>query len=49
MNKPLRGKRILVTRPAAQAAQLTALIAGQGGEAICFPLLEIGPPDDSLP
>ena len=49
MNKLLRGKRILVTRPAAQAAQLTALIAGQGGEAICFPLLEIGPPDDSLP
>ena len=49
MNKPLLGKRILVTRPAAQAAQLAALIAGQGGEAICFPLLEIGPADDPLP
>jgi uroporphyrinogen-III synthase len=49
MSKPLAGKRILVTRPAAQAGQLAALIAGQGGEAICFPLLEIAPADDLQP
>ena len=44
--KPLQGKRILVTRPAAQADGLAAMITAQGGEALCFPLLEIGPPDD---
>ena len=49
MDRPLAGKRILVTRPAAQAGQLAALIAGQGGEAIRFPLLEIGPADDPQP
>ncbi len=49
MDKPLAGKRILVTRPAAQAGQLAALIAEQGGEAVRFPLLEIGPADDPLP
>ena len=44
--KPLQGKRILVTRPAAQADGLAAMITAQGGEALRFPLLEIGPPDD---
>lgn len=46
MNKPLHGKRILVTRPAGQAGTLAALIEAQGGEAVIFPLLEIGPADD---
>ena len=49
MTAGLRGRRILVTRPAAQAATLAELIAAQGGEAICFPLLEISPADDLVP
>lgn len=46
MNEPLEGKRILVTRPAAQAAGLAALIAQRGGETVCFPLIDIAPADD---
>lgn len=49
MNKPLQGRRILVTRPAAQSAALAALIAEQGGAAICFPLIDILPVDDWQP
>lgn len=49
MNMPLQGKRIVVTRPIAQAGPLVAMIAEQGGKAICFPLLEIGPVDDLRP
>ena len=49
MAKPLHGKRILVTRPAAQAASLAAMIADQGGEALRFPLFDIGPADDLVP
>ena len=39
MTQPLQGKRILVTRPAAQAAALAHLVAGQGGLAVRFPQL----------
>ncbi len=46
MDEPLRGKRILVTRPAAQAADLAARINAAGGEAIRFPLLVITPMAD---
>ena len=46
MSKPLQGRRILVTRPAAQSAALASLIAERGGVAICFPLLDILPADD---
>ena len=46
MTNPLAGKRILVTRPAAQSAELAALIAAQGGVPVLFPLLEIGPVAD---
>ena len=49
MNKPLQGRRILVTRPAAQAGRLAELISAQGGEPVLFPLLEIGPAVDPLP
>jgi uroporphyrinogen-III synthase len=38
---PLRGKGVLVTRPAHQARQLTQLIEAAGGEPILFPALEI--------
>jgi len=44
--KPLQGRRILVTRPAAQAGSLAGLIAECGGEAVCFPLIEIGAAQD---
>jgi uroporphyrinogen-III synthase len=46
MAQPLAGKRILVTRPAGQAAALAARIAACGGEAACFPLIDIAPPED---
>ena len=44
MNGPLQGKRILVTRPTDQAAGLASQIAARGGEAACFPLIDIAPP-----
>lgn len=49
MSLPLQGKRILVTRPAAQAAGLAALIASEGGDTVCFPLIDIAPADDWRP
>lgn len=39
--KPLQGRRIVVTRPAAQAGPLAEAIGAAGGTALCFPLLEI--------
>ena len=45
----LQGRRIVVTRPAAQAGELARMIRAQGGEAVLFPLLEIGPADDAQP
>lgn len=44
--KPLHGARVLVTRPAHQAAGLCNAIAATGGEAIPFPTLEIAAPQD---
>jgi len=49
MNKALQGRRIVVTRPAGQAAGLAQMIAAQGGEPICFALIEIAPADDPQP
>ena len=49
MSQPLLGRRILVTRPAAQSATLAQCITDQGGEAVLFPLLEIRPVDDLAP
>ncbi|MGI9311778.1 MAG: uroporphyrinogen-III synthase [bacterium] len=42
----LSGMRVLVTRPADQAASLCARIERCGGEAIRFPVIEIVPPRD---
>ena len=42
----LRGKRILVTRPRAQAADLCEKLAALGAEPILFPTIEIAPTDD---
>ena len=42
----LAGKRILVTRPEAQARALCEAIRARGGVPACFPLIEIGPPEE---
>ena len=44
--KPLAGKRILVTRPRAQAAALCDKLAAQGATSVVFPTIEIAPLDD---
>jgi uroporphyrinogen-III synthase len=41
--KPLEGKRILVTRPRAQAAELCDQLAALGAVPIVFPTIEIAP------
>lgn len=46
MNKTLTGIKVLVTRPAHQAAALCKLIADYGGVAICFPTIEITASND---
>lgn len=43
MSRPLAGRCILVTRPAAQAAALAQQIRDAGGEAWVFPAIEIQP------
>lgn len=45
-NKPLFGKRILVTRAAEQAAQLVRLLRAAGAEPLICPLIAIAPPED---
>jgi len=44
--KPLRGRRIVVTRPSGQAEGLAALIREAGGEALKVPAIEIRPLED---
>ncbi len=46
---PLSGKRIVITRPRAQAASLAQKIEALGGEVSEFPTIEIQPPDDPAP
>ncbi|MDA3904258.1 MAG: uroporphyrinogen-III synthase, partial [Desulfuromusa sp.] len=41
---PLAGRRFLITRPQAQAADFSSLLEQQGGEVICIPTIEIIPP-----
>jgi uroporphyrinogen III methyltransferase/synthase len=43
-NRPLSGRRILVTRTAEQAGSFAALLEAQGAEAVPCPLIEIVPP-----
>jgi uroporphyrinogen-III synthase len=45
----LRGRRIVVTRPAGQNERLAALIRAEGGEPIAFPALQILDPADTRP
>ena len=44
---PLAGVGVLVTRPAGQAAGLSAAIRAAGGTPLEFPVLEIREPADS--
>ncbi|NLC37663.1 MAG: uroporphyrinogen-III C-methyltransferase, partial [Clostridia bacterium] len=44
--KPLFGKRIVVTRPREQAEELADLIADLGGEPVMVPTIAIAPPED---
>ncbi len=46
--RPLFGKRILITRAAAQGTEFARCVAGRGGEAILAPTIVIGPPDDEI-
>ena len=47
--RPLFGKRVLVTRPREQAAELVELLEEHGAEAIEAPMIRIVPPDDYGP
>lgn len=44
-NRPLFGKRILVTRSRDQASELSQLLREQGAEPIEFPVIKITPPE----
>jgi uroporphyrinogen III methyltransferase / synthase len=44
--RPLFGKRVLVTRPREQAAELCDALASLGAEAIEAPMIRIAPPED---
>lgn len=43
----LSGKRILITRPRSQAADLEVLLEAEGARVILFPTIEIAPLDDT--
>lgn len=49
LERPLSGKRIVVTRPEHQAGALSQLIRDAGGEPVLFPLLEILDVEDPRP
>jgi uroporphyrinogen III methyltransferase/synthase len=46
-NRPLFGKRVLVTRSRDQASELSQLLREQGAEPIEFPVIKITPPECS--
>jgi len=48
-DRPLRGRGIVVTRPALQAAGLVRLIEDAGGRALIYPMIEIEPVANAVP
>jgi len=46
---PLAGKRVVITRPRAQAGALAEKLAALGAQPIVFPTIEIAPMDDAGP
>jgi uroporphyrinogen-III synthase len=49
MNDALKGRRVLVTRPAHQAEKLAAPLRALGAEVLLLPMLEVLPPSDPAP
>lgn len=49
MDKPLAGKRIVVTRPRELAGGLATLIRQSGGDALLYPAIEIRDPENAAP
>jgi uroporphyrinogen III methyltransferase / synthase len=47
--RPLFGKRVLVTRPREQAAELVDLLAAYGAESVEAPMIRMAPPEDPDP
>jgi uroporphyrinogen III methyltransferase / synthase len=47
--QPLRGRRVLVTRPRPQVARLAALLEEYGAEVVALPTIRLEPPDDWRP
>jgi uroporphyrinogen III methyltransferase / synthase len=47
--KPLFGRRILVTRPRDQAAELVERLEAEGADTVVAPMIRIAPPDDYGP
>ena len=47
--RPLFGRRVVVTRPRAQAGALADLLEAEGAEVIPFPTIAIAPPADPAP
>lgn len=45
-NRPLFGKRIMVTRTAEQARPFVDMLSAQGAEALCCPTIAVEPPRD---
>jgi uroporphyrinogen III methyltransferase / synthase len=48
-SRPLFGKRVLVTRPREQAAELVDLLTALGAESIEAPMIRMAPPEDPDP
>ncbi len=47
-NKPLFGRRVIVTRPANQATEMAGMLAGLGAEPLVIPVIRIEPVDDDI-
>lgn len=47
--KPLEGRRVVVTRAAEQSAELAARLEALGAQVLLLPLIEFTPPDDAEP